>query len=274
MHGTQQGPKNAALQGCILAHFDWFRDQARLPRLTAWRKTRRIQLPDFKLDGAVAEILVNFCHHGLPPSSTLILCYMDVLISSRRPPLHSLQWRKDFSVRQTTLYHGQDNRLRVPAGGSVIDEFFRSLNPSLSPPRRHELLRRFLEQTGARHSLPDIIRGRKSTANGQILAIVDDRCDPCLQFTGISDNAAFLPVRQWGSDEYIRRPPEGLYARVSGMDAEMLYAHLNQDVGCFLTEVWILHQLLTESRSCRAPNYVRLPLFPTTVANGQVIWSI
>ncbi|KAL4867253.1 hypothetical protein BDV12DRAFT_210023 [Aspergillus spectabilis] len=154
---------------------------------------------------------------------------MDVLISPRRPPLHSLQWRKDFSVRQTTLYYGQDNRLRVPAGGSVIGEFFHSLNPSLSPPRRHELLRRFLEQTGARHSFPDIIKGRNPTANGQLLAIVDDRCDPCLQFTGISDSAAFLPVRQWGSEEYIRRPPEGLYARVSGMDAEMLYAHLNQD---------------------------------------------
>jgi hypothetical protein len=156
----------------------------------------------------------------------------------------------------------------------MIGEFFRTLNPSLSPPRRHELLRRFLEQTGARHPFPDIIRGPNLTANGQLLAIVDDRCDPCLQFAGISDNTAFLPVRQWGSDEHIRRPPEGLYARVSGMDAEMLYAHLNQDVGCFLTEVWILHQLLTESRSCRAPNYVRLPLFPTIVANGQVIWSI
>jgi hypothetical protein len=79
--------------------------------------TRWIQLPDFKLDGAVAEILVDFCHHGPRPSSTLILCYMDVLISSRRPPLHSLQWHKDFSVRQTTVYHGQYNRLRIPAGG-------------------------------------------------------------------------------------------------------------------------------------------------------------
>ncbi|KAL4944695.1 hypothetical protein BDV06DRAFT_220095 [Aspergillus oleicola] len=180
---------------------------------------------------------------------------MDVLISSRRPPLHSLQWRKDFSVRQTTLYHGQDNRLHVPAGGSVIDEFFRSLNPSLSPPRRHELLRRFLEQAGARHSFPDIIKGRNSTANGQLFAIVDDRCDPCLQFTGISDSAAFLPVRQWGSEEYIRRPPQGLYARVSGMDAEMLYAHLNQDSRGFTLEFHLPHYILRQEddqvKDCR-----------------------
>lgn len=157
---------------------------------------------------------------------------MDSLISSRRPLLHSLQWRKDFSIRQTTLYHGQDNRLRVPSGGSVIDEFFRSFNPGLSPPRRHELLRLFLEQTGALRSFPDIIGSQRPPADRgrRVLAMVDDRCDPCLNITGIPGSAAFLPVRQWGSEEYMRRPPAGLHARVCGVDAEMLYVHLSQDV--------------------------------------------
>ncbi|KAL4969433.1 uncharacterized protein BDV14DRAFT_165932 [Aspergillus stella-maris] len=153
---------------------------------------------------------------------------MDVLIGSRRPSLHFLHWHKEFSVRQITLYRSQDDRLRVPAGESVIDEFFRIFTPSLTPPRRHELLRRFLEQTGARHTLPDIIKCRVPAENGRLVAIVDDRCDPCVQLMGISDDTAFVPARQWDSEEYIRRPPEGLHARVFGMDAKMLYAHLNQ----------------------------------------------
>ncbi|KAJ5759384.1 tumor suppressor protein LOH1CR12 [Penicillium odoratum] len=167
---------------------------------------------------------------------------MNALISSLRPPLHSLQWRKDFSTRQTTLYHGQDNRLRVPNGGSVIDEFFRSYNPDLSPPRRHELLKNFLGQTGATHLFQDIIRGQGSPGDRRVLAIIDDRCDPCLKFTSIPESAAFLPVRQWESEEYMRRPPEGLNVRVCGADAKMLYTHLNQDV---------------EDRICRASNNTR-----------------
>ncbi|KAL2872393.1 uncharacterized protein BJX67DRAFT_376215 [Aspergillus lucknowensis] len=154
---------------------------------------------------------------------------MDALISSRRSPLHSIQWRKEFSTRLATMYHGQDNRLRVPADKTVIDEFFRSLNPSLAPPRRHELLRLFLEQTGAQRSFLDVIRSKRSPAYNQVLAMVDDRCDPSLQFAGISGSAAFLPVRQWESEEYMQRPPEGLHVRVSGMDAVELYTHLNQD---------------------------------------------
>jgi hypothetical protein len=158
---------------------------------------------------------------------------MDTLISSIRPPLRSLQWRKEFSLRQTTLYHGQDNRLRVPTDGSVIEEFFHSFNPDLSPPRRHELLRLFLEQTGAQRSFPDFIGGQRPLVDRQIFAMIDDRCDHCLKITSIPESVSFLPVRQWGSEEYMRRPPEGLNARVCGMNAEMLYMHLNQDVSLF-----------------------------------------
>ncbi|KAL2832929.1 hypothetical protein BDW59DRAFT_138928 [Aspergillus cavernicola] len=110
--------------------------------------------------------------------------------------MHSLQWCKEFSIRQTTLYHGQDNRLRTPTNGSVIDEFFRSFNPGLSPPRRHERLRLFLEQTGALRSFLNVIQSQHPPLNSRVLAVVDDRCDPCLKFTGISDSAVFLPVRQ------------------------------------------------------------------------------
>jgi hypothetical protein len=158
---------------------------------------------------------------------------MDTLIKSRRPPLHYFQWRKGFSIRQATLYHGQDNRLRVPTGGSVIDEFFRSFNPDLSPPRRHELLRLFLGQTGALHTFPDVIRGQLSPADRRVLAMIDDRCDPCLKITSMPESAAFLPVRQWESEEYMRRPPGGLHVCVCGVDAEMFYTHLHQDVHLF-----------------------------------------
>ncbi|KGO61614.1 tumor suppressor protein, LOH1CR12 [Penicillium expansum] len=155
---------------------------------------------------------------------------METLIGPFRPPLRSLKWRKEFSTRQTTLYHGQDNRLRVPADGSVIDEFFHRVNPNLSPPRRHELLKLFLEQTGALRSFTDIIGGGQSSpADRRVLAVIDDRCDPCLKIMSMPESASFLSVRQWGSEEYMRRPPEGLNVRVCGVDAETLYTHLNQD---------------------------------------------
>ena len=180
---------------------------------------------------------------------------MDTLISSRRPLLHSLQWRKDFSTPQTTLYHGQDNRLRVPTGGSVIEEFFRSFNPGLSPPRRHELLRLFLEQVGPLHSFQDVIGSHRSPTDRRVLAVVDDRCDPCLKITGIPESAAFRPVRQWESEEYMRRPPEGLHAQVCGMDAEMLYMHLNQHVRPSSFRVWFSthlprEQVVQSAESC------------------------
>ncbi|KAL3478263.1 hypothetical protein BJX99DRAFT_256588 [Aspergillus californicus] len=154
---------------------------------------------------------------------------MDALISSRRVPVHSAQWSKDFSNRRTALYRSNDLRLQVPTNGSVIDELFRSMSPELAPPRRHELLRLFIEQTGALRSFSDLVRTQHQPRSNRILAIVDDRCDPSLQFANIPDSTAFLPVRQWGSEEYLQRPPEGLHARVCGLDAEMLYSHLNQD---------------------------------------------
>lgn len=156
---------------------------------------------------------------------------MAAIASSRRSPLQALQWRKDFSIRQTIIYHGQDNRLRVHTGESVIDVFFRCFKPDLSPPRHHELLRLFLEQTGALRSFLDVIGSRRSAADRQVLAMIDDRCDPCLKIMRIPESAAFFPVRQWGSEEYMQRPPRGLNVHICGMDAEMLYAHLNRDVG-------------------------------------------
>jgi hypothetical protein len=94
-----------------------------------------------------------------------------------------------------------------------------------------------------------------------MLAVVDDRCDPCLQILGITESADFLPVRQWGSEEFRKRPPEGLHARVCGMDAVMLYSHLNQDVGPSALDVVLgisdCSQLISiEGWSRRAPNHV------------------
>ncbi|PIG87092.1 hypothetical protein AARAC_004323 [Aspergillus arachidicola] len=148
------------------------------------------------------------------------------LVSRYRPTVHHAQWRKEFSVRQTTIYHGQDNRLRVPIGGSVIDEFFNSSNLDLAPPRRHEFLRKFLDQTGAR-SFPEALR--TTPADKRVLAMIDDRCDPCLRFSDIPESTSFLPMRQWESEEYMRRPPEGIHCHIYGADAEMLYDRLNQN---------------------------------------------
>lgn len=186
---------------------------------------------------------------------------METLIGPFRPPLRSLKWRKEFSTRQTTLYHGQDNRLRVPADGSVIDEFFHRVNPNLSPPRRHELLKLFLEQTGALRSFTDIIGGGQSSpADRRVLAVIDDRCDPCLKIMSMPESASFLSVRQWGSEEYMRRPPEGLNVRVCGVDAETLYTHLNQDVRSFSSGYWFYFtdvssrdQVVQSAESCIYP---------------------
>lgn len=139
---------------------------------------------------------------------------------------HSLHWAKDFAIRQVTSYHGQDNRLKIPTNGSILDEFFNSCNVELSPPQRHELLKRFLSRAGAR-SFPEA--AKFGPEDKRVLAMVDDRCDPCTQFTNIPENT-FLPVRQWESEEYMRRPPEGLHVRIVGGDAEMLFCHLNKDV--------------------------------------------
>ncbi|KAB8276290.1 hypothetical protein BDV30DRAFT_235745 [Aspergillus minisclerotigenes] len=148
------------------------------------------------------------------------------LTSRHRPTVNHAQWKKEFSVRRTALYLGQDSRLRVPIGGSMIDEFFNSASPDLVPPRRHELLRKFLDQTGAR-SFPEALN--TTPADTRVLAMIDDRCDPCLQFTDNPDGTSFLPMRQWESEEYMRRPPEGIHNQIYGADAGTLYDCLNKN---------------------------------------------
>jgi hypothetical protein len=76
--------------------------------------------------------------------------------------------------------------------------------------------------------------------------MVDDRCDPCLKFTSLPESAAFLPVRQWESEEYMRRPPEGLNVQVGGFDAVKLYDHLNKDVSYLVMKLMALSHLLRE----------------------------
>ena len=152
---------------------------------------------------------------------------METFTSPRHSPSpHLLHWAKDFAIRQVTSYHGQDNRLKIPTNGSILDEFFNSCNVEFSPPQRHELLKRFLSCAGAQSFLKAAKFGPECK---RVLAMVDDRCDPCTQFTNIPENT-FLPVRQWESEEYMRRPPEGLHVRIAGGGAEMLFRHLNKDV--------------------------------------------
>ncbi|THC98619.1 hypothetical protein EYZ11_001897 [Aspergillus tanneri] len=153
---------------------------------------------------------------------------METFMSRRQSPSpHSLHWARDFATRQATSYHGQDNRLKIAANGSILDEFFNSCNVDLSPPQRHELLKRFLNSAGAR-SFPEA--AKSGPRDKRVLAIVDDRCDPFTQFTNTPGSTGFLPVRQWESEEYMRRPPEGLHVRIAGGDADMLFYHLNKDV--------------------------------------------
>jgi hypothetical protein len=55
------------------------------------------------------------------------------LVSRHRPGPNTPQWRKAFSLRQTTIYHAQDNHLRVLLEGLVVEDFLNSSNPDLSP---------------------------------------------------------------------------------------------------------------------------------------------
>jgi hypothetical protein len=146
--------------------------------------------------------------------------------SHHRQTFRRLQWKRDFAIRQVTLYHGQDNRLKCPPGGSMIEEFLSCYSLDFIPPRRYELLRRFLERTGAR-SFPEAIRS--CPADKRILAMLDDRCDPCVSVS-LPSGTKFLPLRQWESDGYMQRPPEGLHTNVYGADAETLHINLQKDV--------------------------------------------
>ncbi|KAF4212257.1 hypothetical protein CNMCM8980_003820 [Aspergillus fumigatiaffinis] len=136
-----------------------------------------------------------------------------------------LQWKRDFAIRQVTLYHGQDNRLKCPPAGSMVEEFLTFYSPDFIPPRRYELLRRILERTGAR-SFPEAIKS--FPADKRILAMVDDRFDPCVSVS-LPSGARFLPLRQWESEGYMQRPPEGQHIHVYGTDAETLHVNLQKD---------------------------------------------
>ncbi|KAH3344775.1 hypothetical protein KXW81_005119 [Aspergillus fumigatus] len=107
----------------------------------------------------------------------------------------------------------------------MVEEFLTCYSPDFIPPRRYELLRRFLERTGAR-SFPEAIRS--FPADKRILAMIDDRCDPCVSVS-LPSGARFLPLRQWESDSYMQRPPEGLHIHVYGADAETLHVNLQKD---------------------------------------------
>lgn len=129
-----------------------------------------------------------------------------------------LRWKNEYSTRQSELYSRLDHHLKAPPGCSVIDGFLSCWTSDLEPPRRYEGLRSFLEQTGAR-SFSEALKA--CPADKRVLAIVDDRCDPS---AGVENTDNLLvPLRQWEFDEYNRFPPKGLYARVYGADAEMLY---------------------------------------------------
>lgn len=175
-----------------------------------------------------------------------------------RQSFRRLQWKRDFAIRQVTLYHGQDNRLKFPPGGSMVEEFLTCYSPDFIPPRRYELLRRFLERTGAR-SFPEAIRS--FPADKRILAMIDDRCDPCVSVS-LPSGARFLPLRQWESDSYMQRPPEGLHIHVYGADAETLHVNLQKDVCQYVFSGFLIAFAYTYMRTakgcCRTEDSVGL----------------
>lgn len=173
---------------------------------------------------------------------------MNTLNRPRRSALHSSEWRKEFSTRQAAKYRAQDNRLHVPPHGSIMEEFFRTYNPSLLPPRHHEVLRSFLNQARTKHLLSGI-GAMPLSADERVVAMVDDRCDPCLKFTSLPEIGAFLPVRRWDSEEYMSRPPEGLNVRVCGLGATKLYEHLHKDVSYLFENLKrFSHSFVSEGR--------------------------
>ncbi|EDP51441.1 hypothetical protein V8F44DRAFT_654859 [Aspergillus fumigatus] len=148
-----------------------------------------------------------------------------------------------------------DNRLKCPPGGSMVEEFLTCYSPDFIPPRRYELLRRFLERTGAR-SFPEAIRS--FPADKRILAMIDDRCDPCVSVS-LPSGARFLPLRQWESDSYMQRPPEGLHIHVYGADAETLHVNLQKDFHLPYYALRPDQPDLRDSRGLRKHRYFRPP---------------
>ncbi|KAF4264514.1 hypothetical protein CNMCM8812_008069 [Aspergillus fumigatus] len=144
----------------------------------------------------------------------------------------------------------------------MVEEFLTCYSPDFIPPRRYELLRRFLERTGAR-SFPEAIRS--FPADKRILAMIDDRCDPCVSVS-LPSGARFLPLRQWESDSYMQRPPEGLHIHVYGADAETLHVNLQKDDRGFVLQFHLPYYALRpdqpdlrDSRGLRKHRYFRPP---------------
>ncbi|KAF7158588.1 hypothetical protein CNMCM5623_003648 [Aspergillus felis] len=144
----------------------------------------------------------------------------------------------------------------------MVEEFLTCYSPDFIPPRRYELLRRFLERTGAR-SFPEAIKS--FPADKRILAMLDDRCDPCVSVS-LPSGARFLPLRQWESDGYMQRPPEGLYIHVYGADAETLHVNLQKDDRGFVLQFHLPYYALRpdqpdlrDSRGLRKHRYFRPP---------------
>ena len=144
------------------------------------------------------------------------------IINHDRPRNENL-W-KSFTTRQPNLYIHQDDRLDVGSGQTVIDSFFNHFQSDLEPPRLHEALRGFLEQSDA-YSIQDL---QAPTNNRRTIVIVDDRCDPCINLN-ISDNASII-LRPWDSQLYNQYPPKGENVQVYGADAKTIFERLKISV--------------------------------------------
>jgi hypothetical protein len=131
-------------------------------------------------------------------------------------------------MRQPNLYIHQDDRLDVGNEKTVIDSFFNHFISDLEPPRLHESLRGFLEQSDA-SSIHDL---QASTNDRRKIVIVDDRSDPCINLN-ISDNASII-LRPWDSQSYNQYPPKGENVQVYGADVKILFERLKIPVREFL----------------------------------------
>lgn len=144
------------------------------------------------------------------------------IIKHDRPRNEDL-W-KSFTTRQPNLYIHQDDRLDVKPGQTLIDSFFNHFISDLEPPRLHEALRGFLEQSDA-SSIQDL---QAPTNDRRAIVIVDDRCDPCINLN-ISNNSSII-LRPWDSQSYNQYPPEGENVQVYGADAQTLFERLKISV--------------------------------------------
>lgn len=144
-------------------------------------------------------------------------------INNHDRPRNENLW-KSFTTRQPNLYIHQDERLQIEPGKTLIDSFLSHFISDLEPPRLHEALRGFLEQSDA-SSIQDL---QAPTNDRRTIVIVDDRCDPCVNLN-ISDNASII-LRPWDSKSYNQYPPEGENVQVYGADAKTLFERLKISV--------------------------------------------